>query len=106
MDLLQNFILHNDNLNQRYHIKRALYLCYIAEQLKNCELLSPDKETQFTFMLDDPRKPLLLLHPSGRLSRCITVRLYPIPNDNSFIFKRFLPTKNNCRSSWWGLDEG
>lgn len=99
----KSFTLHDDNLNERYYLKRAMYLCYIAGQLQGSELLSPDHKSEFTFLSDDPSKPLLVLHPSGKLARFINVRLVPVLEENSFKFKRLLPSKNNVRPDWWGI---
>uniref|UniRef100_A0A8B9CH14 Nucleolar protein 6 n=1 Tax=Anser brachyrhynchus TaxID=132585 RepID=A0A8B9CH14_9AVES len=52
-----------DNLNQRYHRKRALYLAHIAHHLSKERLFGSVK---FAYMNSNHLKPILLLRPQGR----------------------------------------
>uniref|UniRef100_A0A8C0B8F3 Nucleolar protein 6 n=1 Tax=Buteo japonicus TaxID=224669 RepID=A0A8C0B8F3_9AVES len=51
-----------DNLNQRYHRKRALYLAHIAQQFSKEKLFGSVK---FAYMNSNHLKPILLLRPQG-----------------------------------------
>lgn len=100
----KKFLQKIDNLNQRYHLKRLLYLCYIASKLRDHELISPEGKLRFSSMSGDITKPLLTFRPSGKLSHFIEIKLFPIPEVDSFRLKRFVPFKNNVRAEWWGAD--
>lgn len=102
----QKFLQKTDNLNQRYHLKRVLYLCYIASKLQDNDLISSEMKLHFSSMSGDTTKPLLTFRPSGKLSHFIKIKLFSIPEMDSFLFKRFVPFKNNVRAEWWGTDIG
>ncbi|CAH1396710.1 unnamed protein product [Nezara viridula] len=100
----KKFLQKIDNLNQRYHLKRVLYLCYIASKLQDNDLISSEVKFSFSSMSGDITKPLLTFRPSGKLSTFIEIKLFPVPEMHSFIFKRFIPLKNNVRAEWWGAE--
>ncbi|XP_066905106.1 nucleolar protein 6 [Halyomorpha halys] len=100
----KKFFQKIDNLNQRYHLKRVLYLCYIASKLDGSDLISSEVKMHFSSMSGDSTKPLLTFRPSGKLSNYIEVKLFPVPEMHSFFYKRFVPFKNNVRAEWWGAE--
>ncbi|XP_067386974.1 nucleolar protein 6 isoform X2 [Emydura macquarii macquarii] len=91
-----------DNLNQRYHRKRALYLAHIAHHFSKEKLFSSVK---FTYMNSNHLKPILLLQPSGKDEKLVTVRLYVCPAPGFFKPSRLYPSKNNVRTAWF-LEQG
>uniref|UniRef100_A0A803YQ82 Nucleolar protein 6 n=1 Tax=Meleagris gallopavo TaxID=9103 RepID=A0A803YQ82_MELGA len=87
-----------DNLNQRYHRKRALYLAHIAQHLSKENLFGSVK---FAYMNSNHLKPILLLRPQGKDEKLVTVRLHACPAPNFFKPSRFYPSKNNVRTAWF-----
>uniref|UniRef100_A0A8B9FKR7 Nucleolar protein 6 n=1 Tax=Amazona collaria TaxID=241587 RepID=A0A8B9FKR7_9PSIT len=70
-----------DNLNQRYHRKRALYLAHIAQHLSKQQLFGSVK---FAYMNSNHLKPILLLRPQGKDEKMVTVRLHACPAPGLF----------------------
>ncbi|XP_074851941.1 nucleolar protein 6 [Carettochelys insculpta] len=91
-----------DNLNQRYHRKRALYLAHIAQHLAKEKLFG---SMRFTYMNSNHLKPILLLQPQGKDEKLVTVRLYACPPPGFFKPSRLYPSKNNVRTAWF-LEQG
>ncbi|OXB79791.1 UNVERIFIED_CONTAM: hypothetical protein H355_012851 [Colinus virginianus] len=87
-----------DNLNQRYHRKRALYLAHIAQHLSKKNLFGSVK---FAYMNCNHLKPILLLRPQGKDEKLVTVRLHACPAPSFFKPSRFYPNKNNVRTAWF-----
>ncbi|NWT53831.1 NOL6 protein, partial [Erythrocercus mccallii] len=87
-----------DNLNQRYHRKRALYLSHIAQHLSKEKLFGSVK---FAYMNSNHLKPILLLRPQGKDEKMVTVRLHACPDSGLFKPSRFYPSKNNVRTAWF-----
>ncbi|XP_062482635.1 nucleolar protein 6 [Pezoporus occidentalis] len=87
-----------DNLNQRYHRKRALYLAHIAQHLSKQQLFGSVK---FAYMNSNHLKPILLLRPQGKDEKMVTVRLHACPAPGLFKPSRFYPSKNNIRTAWF-----
>uniref|UniRef100_A0A8C5TKA3 Nucleolar protein 6 n=1 Tax=Malurus cyaneus samueli TaxID=2593467 RepID=A0A8C5TKA3_9PASS len=87
-----------DNLNQRYHRKRALYLSHIAQHLSKEKLFGSVK---FAYMNSNHLKPILLLRPQGKDEKMVTVRIHACPDSGLFKRSRFYPSKNNVRTAWF-----
>nr|XP_020652113.1 nucleolar protein 6 [Pogona vitticeps] len=87
-----------DNLNQRYHRKRALYLAHIAHHLAKKKLLGSVK---FAYMNGNHLKPIVLLQPQGKDAKMVTVRLFACPAQGVFKPSRLHPSKNNVRTAWF-----
>ncbi|XP_075383089.1 nucleolar protein 6 isoform X2 [Mycteria americana] len=87
-----------DNLNQRYHRKRALYLAHIAQHFSKEKLFGSVK---FAYMNSNHLKPILLLRPQGKDEKMVTVRLHACPAPGLFKPSRFYPSKNNVRTAWF-----
>ncbi|GAB0202884.1 nucleolar protein 6 [Grus japonensis] len=87
-----------DNLNQRYHRKRALYLAHIAQHFSKEKLFGSMK---FAYMNSNHLKPILLLRPQGKDEKMVTVRLHACPAPGLFKPSRFYPSKNNVRTAWF-----
>uniref|UniRef100_A0A8C4U8Z7 Nucleolar protein 6 n=1 Tax=Falco tinnunculus TaxID=100819 RepID=A0A8C4U8Z7_FALTI len=91
-----------DNLNQRYHRKRALYLAHIAQHFSKEKLFGSVK---FAYMNSNHLKPILLLRPQGKDEKMVTVRLLACPAPGLFKPSRFYPSKNNVRTAWaWATE--
>ncbi|XP_009473021.1 PREDICTED: nucleolar protein 6, partial [Nipponia nippon] len=87
-----------DNLNQRYHRKRALYLAHIAQHFSKEKLFGSVK---FAYVNSNHLKPILLLRPQGKDEKMVTVRLHACPVPGLFKPSRFYPSKNNVRTAWF-----
>ncbi|XP_075042504.1 nucleolar protein 6 isoform X2 [Mixophyes fleayi] len=87
-----------DNLNQRYLRKRALYLVHIAHHMAKSEIFGSVK---FTYMNSNHLKPVLLLRPSGKDEKLVTVRIHVCLPPGVFKFSRLFPNKNNVRKAWY-----
>ncbi|NXU75922.1 NOL6 protein, partial [Oreotrochilus melanogaster] len=94
----QEIFQDKDNLNQRYHRKRALYLAHIAQHLSKEKLFGSVK---FAYMNSNHLKPILLLRPQGKDEKMVTVRLHACPAPGLFKPSRFYPSKNNVRTAWF-----
>ncbi|KFM82767.1 Nucleolar protein 6, partial [Stegodyphus mimosarum] len=90
-----------DFLNHRYHRKRAFYLACIAHALLESDLVS---EMKFSLQNDCYLSPVLRIIPKD-ISQ-FTVNLTAYPNEQAFKLNRFIPVRNNVRSSWMlGIEE-
>lgn len=87
-----------DFLNQRYHMKRALFLAVIASRLRKSELV---EEMVFVAHRGDTSTPALVLRPSGNAGKHFRVRLLPYPCPEQFKESRFIPARSNLRRSWF-----
>ncbi|KAJ7335150.1 hypothetical protein JRQ81_013091, partial [Phrynocephalus forsythii] len=87
-----------DNLNQRYHRKRALYLAHVAHHLAKEELFA---SVRFAYMNRNHLKPIVLLQPQGKDAKALTVRLFACPAQGVFKPSRLHPNKNNVRTAWF-----
>ncbi|XP_055936772.1 nucleolar protein 6-like [Argiope bruennichi] len=97
VEIPKTFWFGMDFLNHRYHRKRALYLAYIASfLLQENDLIS---DLKFTYQSEDYLKPVLLVIPKDFEN--VTVCLTAYPSSNAFKLSRFVPSKNNVRSSWY-----
>ncbi|XP_075220979.1 nucleolar protein 6 Mat89Ba isoform X2 [Lycorma delicatula] len=97
----QNFFHKEDYLNCRYHKKRSLYLCHVAEYLLSSTALDSSTPPRFCLRSGNPLKPILLVKPSAQWSSRVKVYIHALPETGSFKLSRFLPTKNNVRQKWW-----
>ncbi|GFR09020.1 nucleolar protein 6 [Trichonephila clavata] len=84
-----------DFLNYRYHRKRAFYLAYIANSLRNVDFI---QDLKFSYQNECYLKPVLLVTPKDFVDVTICVTAYP---SECFKLQRFVPSKNNVRSSWF-----
>lgn len=86
-----------DQLNHRYHAKRALYLAHLVGVLKGQPRVAAVSWDSFA---GDPRKPALVLHPEERVSPGgFTIRLLPALPAEAFPLARLGPDRNNLRSA-------
>ena len=83
----------DDHLNYRYHRKRALYLSYVAAHLRNRKDLIRDIE--FDALEADPARPLLILHPEGKLNARATIRLLASPPPDFVSIDQLLGREDN-----------
>ncbi|GFS40938.1 nucleolar protein 6 [Trichonephila inaurata madagascariensis] len=84
-----------DFVNYRYHRKRAFYLAYIANSLLNVDFIL---DLKFSYQNECYLKPVLLVTPKDFADVTICITTYP---SESFKLQRFVPSKNNVRSSWF-----
>ena len=82
----------DDHLNYNYHRKRALYLARLATHLQGVEELVED--LQFETVNGDLSRPLLLIHPSGKLNQRIVFRLFTSASSEFVAKEKLLP--NRC----------
>ena len=92
-----------DQLNHRYHAKRALYLSHIAAALRK-ESKTTDQlrisEIDWDLIRGDPRRPILVLHFKEGTFRTpgTTIRLLPAAPVGLFPLQKLAPSRNNLRS--------
>ena len=87
-----------DYLNHKYHVKRALYLAYIAGKLKESGLV---EEMHFTQGCGNPLKPVLEVKPKEKLGKRVLIVVHLSPPVGAFKLVRFSPEKNNVRPNWY-----
>ncbi|KAM6227048.1 LOW QUALITY PROTEIN: nucleolar protein 6 [Spheniscus humboldti] len=87
-----------DNLNQRYHQKRALYLVCIAQHFSKEKLFGSVK---FAYTNSNHLKPILLLRLQGKDEKMVTIRLHACLVPGLFKPSHFYPSKNNVRTAWF-----
>ncbi|XP_017076437.2 nucleolar protein 6 [Drosophila eugracilis] len=95
--------LHKDDyLNLRYDQKRALYLTYVTERMKESPTYAQDKFT-FNYHANNPLKPVLELTPVAKqVTKHLQVRLFITSPPSSLKHGRFVPWNNNIRPSLYG----
>jgi U3 small nucleolar RNA-associated protein 22 len=87
-----------DYLNHRYHVKRALYLVYIAGRLQGSDLV---EDVHFTQSCNNPLKPVLEVKPKGKLGKRVVIVVHLTSSAGVFKLSRFSPEKNNVRPKWY-----
>uniref|UniRef100_A0A8C7E521 Nucleolar protein 6 n=1 Tax=Naja naja TaxID=35670 RepID=A0A8C7E521_NAJNA len=87
-----------DNLNQRYHRKRALYLVHLAQHLAETNRFG---SVAFAYQNGNHLKPIVLLQPQGKDAKTVRVRLHACPAPGVFRPLRLHPSKNNIRTAWF-----
>jgi len=95
--------LHKDDyLNLRYDQKRALYLTYVTERMKESPNYAED-QFSFNYYANNPLKPVLELTPVAKqVTKHLQVRLFITAPLSSFKPGRFVPWNNNIRPSFFG----
>ncbi|XP_017004505.2 nucleolar protein 6 [Drosophila takahashii] len=95
--------LHKDDyLNLRYDQKRALYLTYVTERMKESPIYAQD-QFAFNYFANNPLKPVLELIPAAKqVTKHLQVRLFITAPLSSFKPGRFVPWNNNIRPSFYG----
>ncbi|XP_014661401.1 PREDICTED: nucleolar protein 6-like [Priapulus caudatus] len=99
VEIPKECLQEKDFLNHRYLRKRALYLAFIASKL--LEKRSLVKKLMFTYHHGNHMKPVLIITPEGKVGHHCTVRLHTTIPDGYYKMSRFMPSKNNIRSSWY-----
>jgi Nrap protein. len=92
-----------DYLNHKYHVKRALYLAYIAGKLQESGLV---EEMHFTQGCGNPLKPVLDVKPKGKLGKRVLIVVHLSLPVGAFKLTRFSPEKNNVRPNWYFKENG
>lgn len=95
-----------DIKNQRYHIKRALYLTQLAHLLNGATGLGIIERLQFQYHKGDFLKPVLLITPSDeKLKQGTIFQLFVYPNADCAIKTPALhPTHGNVAPRWFFQD--
>ncbi|KAH8295120.1 hypothetical protein KR018_007548, partial [Drosophila ironensis] len=93
-----------DFLNLRYDQKRALYLTYVVERMRESPEYSQD-HFAFNYFGNNPLKPVLELTPAAKhVAKRLQVRLFITAPLSSFKAGRFVPWNNNIRPSYFSDD--
>lgn len=100
LEIPRRFWVKSDHLNYRYHLKRALYITYLAHKF-NQEGNGIVANCHFSFWNENQLKPVLILTPNGKIGKYCSVALHCYPELYSFKPSRFLPVKNNVRKEWF-----
>ncbi|XP_065071800.1 nucleolar protein 6-like [Rhopilema esculentum] len=87
-----------DNLNFRYHTKRAMYLAFLASHLQKWSEVAT---ISYSRIQNQPFRPVLCLKPAGKAGKKYTIKIHPMLPENMFKLSRFAPLKNNVRLSWY-----
>lgn len=88
-----------DQLNHRYHAKRALYLAHIAAALRREAAQLGIQKVEWAVANGDPRRPSLLLHlAKGSSPAGTAIQILPTIAPGTFPLPRLAPTRNNLRS--------
>ncbi|KAH8288604.1 hypothetical protein KR054_006082, partial [Drosophila jambulina] len=91
-----------DYLNLRYDQKRALYLTYITERMRESSEYGQDRFA-FNYHANNPLKPVLELTPAAKqVTKHLQVRLFITAPLSSFKPGRFVPWNNNIRPAFYG----
>jgi U3 small nucleolar RNA-associated protein 22 len=85
-----------DQLNHRYHAKRALYLAHLVAPLSD---LPGVESVAWGHIADDPRRPALVLRPAGGGAAGLTLRVLPAAEPALFPLHRLGPLRNNLRTA-------
>nr|XP_018906280.1 PREDICTED: nucleolar protein 6 [Bemisia tabaci] len=89
-----------DHQNERYHRKRSLYLCHIANALlSNSTIVNEDMH--FTLQNYNFTKPVLVVKPCGSLGNKITVYIHCVVSMSMCKPTKLAPNRNNVKSSWF-----
>jgi U3 small nucleolar RNA-associated protein 22 len=89
-----------DQLNHRYHAKRALYLAHAAAALRSAAAPLGLARVEWAAVNGDPRRPALLLHlQAGASPAGAALRLLPALAAGTFPLQRLAPGRNNLRSA-------
>lgn len=89
-----------DHQNERYHRKRSLYLCHIANALlSNSTIVNEDMH--FTLQNHNFTKPVLVVKPCGSLGNKITVYIHCVVSMSMCKPTKLAPNRNNIKSSWF-----
>jgi Nrap protein domain 1 len=94
---LQETFVRADHQNQKYILKRALYLCYVAAKLQASAL---SDELEFGLLEGDPWKPTLIIKSAEKLSKHFQVRIFCAPEVESFKLAQLGPEKANIKFKW------
>ncbi|KAL4542017.1 hypothetical protein Ndes2526B_g06504 [Nannochloris sp. 'desiccata'] len=94
---------NKDQLNHRYHAKRALYLSHVADALQNKKIakqlgLAGNSHLQWTPFRGDPRRPVLIVDLQHGTASGATLRIIPVATSDLFPLQKLAPTRNNLRS--------
>ncbi|KAH8418447.1 hypothetical protein KR009_004270, partial [Drosophila setifemur] len=94
--------LHKEDfLNLRYDQKRALYLTYVTERMRESAEYAED-QFAFNYFANNPLKPVLELTPAAKhVAKHLKVRLFITAPMSSFKPGRFVPWNNNIRPSFY-----
>ncbi|KAL6767157.1 hypothetical protein ACKKBG_A38825 [Auxenochlorella protothecoides x Auxenochlorella symbiontica] len=85
---------NKDQLNNRYHAKRALYLAEVAARLRR----HPSTGSIAWEAGSDPRRPFLALQPAATTGLGgLTLRLHAVPAEGTFPLSKLAPHRNNLR---------
>ncbi|EDV49121.2 nucleolar protein 6 [Drosophila erecta] len=102
LEMPKEFLHKEDYLNLRYDQKRALYLTYVTERLKESPAYAQD-QFYFNYYANNPLKPVLELIPVNKqVNKHLQVRVFITAPLSSFKSGRFVPWNNNIRPSYYG----
>lgn len=94
VEIPDEFFQKGNHLNGIYHRKRALYLAYVAQKLKEWNEIV---ECKFLFLRDDPLRPVLEIKPNGKHGKHIKFQLHAVCCEESFKMERVTPDKSNVK---------
>jgi len=94
---------NKDQLNHRYHAKRALYISHVAAALQTKKVakllgLESNSQIQWSPFRGDPRRPVLVVNLQRSTASGATLRIIPVAAPDLFPLHKLAPDRNNLRS--------
>lgn len=93
LEMPQDYLMKSDNLNHKYHVKRAIYLGYVAKQLVERGGEEDAVNVTFTLANGDPLKPVVRVE----VMEGVTVLIRAVPPKGFFRLSKLACDRNNVR---------
>ncbi|KAH8326221.1 hypothetical protein KR067_003582, partial [Drosophila pandora] len=101
LEMPKESIHKEDYINLRYDQRRALYLTYVTERMREYPEYAQD-QFAFNYFANNPLKPVLELTPAAKkVTKHLQIRLFITAPLNSFKPGRFVPWNNNIRPAFY-----
>lgn len=101
------YIEKKDAKNQRYHRKRALYLCQLAAILDSSVGIGLIDRLEFRYDQGDTLEPILVIIPKNqKLKKLVNFHIYITVDQNEFPFETLIlsPEHSNVAARWYFED--
>ncbi|KAI8056751.1 Nrap protein [Syncephalis plumigaleata] len=109
VEMPKDLFTEKDILNYRYFHKRAYYLAEMASALKRASPTSLAVHLSYTFIDNDPRRPILVLTGNGKggdtdISSLggVCIRIFPALNECTLPIRKLAPGRNCVRPQFIG----
>ncbi|XP_055545116.1 nucleolar protein 6 [Wyeomyia smithii] len=102
LDIPNKCFRNEDYLNLRYHLKRAHFLCHLAQGIAKQSKYQLAQNIKFVTLKGNVLKPVLELTPKDEKFANRVKFLINAVSSEKFTLKRFSPAKNNVRPTLIG----